>query len=69
MSRTDDELTHMLCRAQCPVAMEGLFETLERRAARLVTKRHLKGRSRGGTGPASERWWEPFLSILRSVKR
>jgi hypothetical protein len=46
MSRADDELTHMLRRAQRSVAVEGLFESLERRAARLVTKRHLKGRSR-----------------------
>jgi hypothetical protein len=52
MSRADDELKHMLRRAGCPVAVEGLFESRERRAARLGTKRHFRGRPRmGDLGP------------------
>jgi hypothetical protein len=69
MSRADDELKHMLRRAERPVAVEGLFESRERRAARLVTKRHFRGRPRmGDLGPLPGEW-EPFLRVLRSVKR
>jgi hypothetical protein len=65
MSNVDDELTRLLRRAERPVAMEGLFESLERRAGSLATKR-----SHGGPWPPhSQRAWELFLTILRSVKR
>jgi hypothetical protein len=51
------------------VAVEGLFEALEERAARFIEMRHAKERSSQGTGSASQRAWELLLTILRSVKR
>jgi hypothetical protein len=69
MSKADDEITHLLRRAERPVAVEGLFERLEERAARFAEERHPKERSSQGTGSASQRAWELLLTILRSVKR
>jgi hypothetical protein len=42
MSKADDEITHLLRRAERPVAVEGLFEELEERAARFAEERHPK---------------------------
>jgi hypothetical protein len=69
MSKADDELTHLLRRAERPVAVEGVFGRLEQRAARLAQKNHPKERSYAGTGSVSQRARELVLTILRSVKR
>jgi hypothetical protein len=70
MSKADDEITHLLRRAERPVAVEGLFESAWRSEQRVSPKSATpKERSSQGTRSASQRAWELLLTILRSVKR
>jgi hypothetical protein len=54
-------LKHMLRRAERPVAVEGLFESRERRAARLVTKRRFRGR------PSHRELWGRFPASVGTI--